>query len=215
MPHWPALSPPVAGPSYPDVFWGPPAPATREPPPRGNLEGGGACIRGSRLLEASPEPRSHATNWYARLATTCQPPTSAGWIQTAAFPGQDTEPLVTVLVGSRHNSIGGSMHTKSKLGAVVVSLAAAATLTISGPAQADHQGQDRTYPSCTSLNRDFKHGVGRRGAVDRSSSTRVTNFTRNTRVYLLNNGPRTPGAATGQGQYDLDRDNDGIACEKL
>ncbi|RYU14818.1 excalibur calcium-binding domain-containing protein [Nocardioides iriomotensis] len=107
------------------------------------------------------------------------------------------------------------MNTKTKLSAAVLAITATTTLSISGPAEADHQGQDRTYPSCKSLNRDFKHGVGRRGAVDKTSSERVTNFTRNTRVYLLNDGPRTPGAAMGQGQYDLDRDNDGIACEKL
>lgn len=107
------------------------------------------------------------------------------------------------------------MNTRTKLSVAAVAIATATTLTISGPAEADHQGKDRTYPTCKSLNRDFKHGVGKRGAVDQSSSTRVTNFTRNTTVYLLNNGPRTPGAAPGQGQYDLDRDNDGIACEKL
>lgn len=83
------------------------------------------------------------------------------------------------------------------------------------PADASHQGRDRTYSSCKSLNRDFHHGVGRRGAVDSTSGKRVTSFTRNGRVYFLNNGPRTPGAGTGSGQYDLDRDNDGIACEKL
>ena len=107
------------------------------------------------------------------------------------------------------------MSTKTRLSVAAVPLATATTLTISGPAEADHQGNDRTYPTCKSLNRDFKHGVGKRGAVDRSSSERVGNFTRNNRVYLLNNGPRTPNAATGQGEYDLDRDNDGIACEKL
>ena len=107
------------------------------------------------------------------------------------------------------------MSTATKYSAAVLTIATAVTLTISGPAGADHQGQDRTYPTCKSLNRDFKHGVGRRGAVAQSSSERVTNFTRNTRVYLLNDGPRTPGAEPGKGQYDLDRDNDGIACEKL
>lgn len=107
------------------------------------------------------------------------------------------------------------MKTRTTVSAVAVAATIfAGTAVAVGPANASHQGKDRTYSSCKSLNRDFAHGVGRRGAVDRTSGTRVTNFTRNTTVYLLNNGPRTSGAAPGQGQYDLDADNDGIACEK-
>jgi len=99
--------------------------------------------------------------------------------------------------------------------AAVLALGVSVAIPLSAaPADASHQGRDRTYSSCDSLNKDFRHGVGRRGAVDKTSGMRVRNFTRNTRVYLLNNGPRTSGAAVGKGQYDLDRDNDGIACEK-
>ena len=183
--------------------------------PESESRGRGSCIRGPRLLEASPGTQV-ARNEPVPAALDDMPDTHIRRVDPdCRVPRTGHRAPGYRACGCRHNSIGGSLHTKSKLGAVVVSLAAAATLAISGPAQADHQGQDRTYPSCKSLNRDFKHGVGRRGAVDRSSSTRVTNFTRNTRVYLLNNGPRTPRAATGQGQYDLDRDNAGIACEKL
>jgi hypothetical protein len=45
------------------------------------------------------------------------------------------------------------------------------------------------------------HGVGRYGARDHTSGTPVTNFRRSNRLYRQNRG--------------LDRDKDGIACEKL
>jgi hypothetical protein len=65
------------------------------------------------------------------------------------------------------------------------------------------------YPSCKALNRDYPHGVGRKGARDKTSGTRVTNFTRNNKLYAYNDG-----AGTDPREHDLDRDNDGIACEK-
>ncbi len=58
------------------------------------------------------------------------------------------------------------------------------------------------HDNCTKLNQRWPHGVGRRGAVDQGGN--VTNFTRNTRAYRR--------AETHNGT--LDRDNDGIACEK-
>ena len=69
----------------------------------------------------------------------------------------------------------------------------------------------RHFRSCTALHHVYKHGVGRVGARDhtKSGTGRVTSWTRNTAVYRANNGPRN--RATGE--YDLDRDNDGIACE--
>lgn len=71
--------------------------------------------------------------------------------------------------------------------------------------------QAKHYKSCAALNKDYPHGVGRKGAQDQhsTSSKAVTNFKVSTKVYNMNNGPRN--AATGE--YDLDRDNDGIACE--
>jgi uncharacterized membrane protein len=58
----------------------------------------------------------------------------------------------------------------------------------------------REYANCTALNKVYPHGVGKKGARDRTSSTPVTNFARNNKVYSLNT--------------KSDRDKDGIACEK-
>lgn len=60
----------------------------------------------------------------------------------------------------------------------------------------------KKYANCTALHRRYPHGVGRRGARDHVSgkAKRVTNFVRNTAVYNANKR--------------LDRDHDGIACEK-
>jgi hypothetical protein len=59
----------------------------------------------------------------------------------------------------------------------------------------------RDYRNCASLNRVYPHGVGKPGAVDKSSGRPVTTFTRSLAVYRLNT--------------ESDRDRDGIACEKL
>jgi hypothetical protein len=58
------------------------------------------------------------------------------------------------------------------------------------------------FKNCAELNKLYPHGVGRVGAHDRSNvrGAVVTNFTRNDAVYLAN--------------QSLDRDKDGIACEK-
>lgn len=61
------------------------------------------------------------------------------------------------------------------------------------------------------MNNVYPHGVGRSGARDKTSTgDRVTNFRVSDRTYARNDGgsPRYPG------EYDLDRDNDGIACER-
>ena len=62
------------------------------------------------------------------------------------------------------------------------------------------------YSNCTNLNKLYPHGVGKLKARDRTSSgdEPVTNFKRSTKIYLeamkYNRG--------------LDRDKDGVACEK-
>ena len=78
------------------------------------------------------------------------------------------------------------------------------------PSTADAAPKARHYSSCAALQKDYQHGVGRKGAKDKTSGTKVTTFTVNDKVYGMNNGPRNKST----GEYDLDRDNDGIACEK-
>ena len=60
----------------------------------------------------------------------------------------------------------------------------------------------RRFRNCAELNAVYPHGVGRSDAVDSTSGTeRVTTFLVDDALYLVQ-----PGT--------LDRDNDGIACEK-
>jgi hypothetical protein len=57
------------------------------------------------------------------------------------------------------------------------------------------------YKNCTALNKVYKHGVAvKKGVRDKTSGKRVTTYTVNAKVYAANKG--------------LDRDKDGIACEK-
>ena len=58
------------------------------------------------------------------------------------------------------------------------------------------------YRNCAGLNADYPNGVGKAGAVDKTKAEPVTSFTVDTALY--NRLPKT-----------LDRDKDGIACEKL
>jgi hypothetical protein len=67
----------------------------------------------------------------------------------------------------------------------------------------------KAYSSCAKLNYDYPHGVGKSGAVDRTSGRRVTTFYRSNTTYYMNDG-----RVVSKRQYDLDRDNDGIACER-
>jgi hypothetical protein len=92
--------------------------------------------------------------------------------------------------------------TMSKAAAAFAGVAlAASTLTFVGPVSAHTIG---IHDNCTNLNKKWPHGVGTRGAVDRTSGVRVTTFYRNTTAYW----------AAEHHNGTLDRDNDHIACEK-
>lgn len=60
------------------------------------------------------------------------------------------------------------------------------------------------FKNCTALNKVYRHGVGKANAKDKTSGKRVTNFKRSTSLYKKVIGYRK----------GLDRDKDGIACEK-
>jgi hypothetical protein len=79
------------------------------------------------------------------------------------------------------------------LAAILVSGAPAARYTIPG-----------RWKNCQAVNARFPHGVGKLRAHDVTAGSPVTNFRRSTSLYLTamhyNRG--------------LDRDKDGIACEK-
>ena len=58
------------------------------------------------------------------------------------------------------------------------------------------------YANCAALNMDYPNGVGLPGAVDRTKGEPVTSFVVDRAIYSANS-------------RKLDRDRDGIACEKL
>jgi hypothetical protein len=60
------------------------------------------------------------------------------------------------------------------------------------------------WKNCTQVNKRYPHGVGKVGARDKTSGTPVTNFKRSNFLY------RT----AMRYNRGLDRDKDGIACEK-
>jgi hypothetical protein len=95
---------------------------------------------------------------------------------------------------------------RSLAGALIAALLTGATGAVAGAAA------PRSYKSCKALNKVYPHGVGRPGARDKTSSGEpVTNFRANRTVYSYNDGRRP----RDDKERDLDRDDDGIACEKL
>jgi hypothetical protein len=86
-------------------------------------------------------------------------------------------------------------------------LGLATTLVLAAPASPAVQTTARIpalYKNCTNLNKKYRHGVGRVNARDKTSGTPVTTFKRSNRLYRL-------AMSYNKG---LDRDKDGIACEK-
>lgn len=61
-------------------------------------------------------------------------------------------------------------------------------------------GAAKTYQNCTEMHRDYPHGVGKKGAVDRTAAgVRDTDFHVSDSLYAAN--------------QKSDRDKDGVACE--
>ena len=95
------------------------------------------------------------------------------------------------------------MSSMSRIGAVAL----AVSITIGGAAVTVPAAVAHTtgiHDNCTELNKKWPHGVGRKGAHDRTTGTPVRNFYRSTKQYNL--------AVSHNGT--LDRDGDKIACEK-
>jgi hypothetical protein len=61
------------------------------------------------------------------------------------------------------------------------------------------------WRSCKAVNAKYLHGVGRVNAVDKKAGEPVTNFTHSNYLYRV----------AMRYNRRLDRDRDGIACEKL
>jgi excalibur calcium-binding domain-containing protein len=81
---------------------------------------------------------------------------------------------------------------------VTVTAAVASTF---GPAAPSAQPVAKKYKNCTALHHKYKHGIGKKGARDHTSSgDPVTNFKRSNALYSKNR--------------HLDRDHDKIACEQ-
>lgn len=89
---------------------------------------------------------------------------------------------------------------------IIASLAGTAVVLSATAVPASAAPAPKSYKNCTELNKVYPHGVGLRGARDKTTGKPVTTFRVDKTLYNLNDG--------GFRQYDLDRDNDGIACEK-
>ena len=79
-------------------------------------------------------------------------------------------------------------------------LAACAALVFTGTAGA----VVAPWKNCTQVNHKYPHGIGKVGTHDRTSGDPVTNFKRSNRLYAI----------AMKNNKGLDRDKDGIACEK-
>ncbi len=74
-----------------------------------------------------------------------------------------------------------------------------------GTATGSVRAQSGLFDNCTQFNKRYPHGVGKANARDRTKSgDPVTTFKRSTSLYLK----------AIRANSDLDRDKDGVACEK-
>ncbi|MGL4742847.1 MAG: excalibur calcium-binding domain-containing protein [Dermatophilaceae bacterium] len=86
---------------------------------------------------------------------------------------------------------------------VLAALAAAAVVVAAGPATTA-SAVPAQWKNCTAVNKKYPHGVGKKTARDRTSGRPVATFTRSDARY----------AEAMRANKGLDRDKDGIACEK-
>ena len=98
------------------------------------------------------------------------------------------------------------MKTLRLAGFVAIAAAAIAFAIPSAPAAP--AGIPYVWQNCTHVHTKYRHGVGKAKAHDHTTGTPVTTFYRSTRLY---NVAMSYNQARG---YNLDRDHDGIACEK-
>jgi hypothetical protein len=101
------------------------------------------------------------------------------------------------LTAFKHCTKETSHMKKVMAGLAVVSVLAAPTALVVGPAEA---AGAKTFQNCTALNKAYPHGVGLPNAKDKTSGTPVTAFKRSKPLYDANR--------------KSDRDRDGVACEK-
>lgn len=87
-----------------------------------------------------------------------------------------------------------------KVKVILAVIAAASVLVAPAAAKAP-----LLYKNCAHLNAKYPHGMGKVGARDKTSGEPVTTFKRSNKLY----------AAAMKWNRGLDRDHDGIACEKL
>jgi excalibur calcium-binding domain-containing protein len=92
--------------------------------------------------------------------------------------------------------------TRKLIGLLIAVVAGLVVLSASASAARD--AIPYRWKNCTIVNQRFPHGVGKVGAHDRTSGIPVTNFRRSTLLYLT----------AMRYNRGLDRDKDGIACEK-
>jgi hypothetical protein len=105
-----------------------------------------------------------------------------------------------------HTSSTEGQQNEAKVLAATTALAAAVLFgTASVPAATS---VPYLWQNCTHVHTKYRHGVGKVGAHDRTTGTSVTTFYRSTRLYNI------AMSYNGQRGYNLDRDRDGIACEK-
>ena len=80
----------------------------------------------------------------------------------------------------------------------------AGLVVLAASASAARETIPARWKNCTAVHKRYPHGVGKLRAHDKTTGTPVTNFRRSTVIYL-----RAMHYNRG-----LDRDKDGIACEK-
>jgi hypothetical protein len=158
-------------------------------------------------FELSPE---HFSPCALVIAHVCGPPTAIA--VTPAGEARDLDRRAAIPPGARVTSapdncpqavltpgpVSGSVQSMKRTAALLV-------VTVAFAAGTTQAATPSLYKNCTNLNKRYPHGLGKLGARDKTSGEPVTNFRHSTRLYRI-------AMSYNKG---LDRDKDGIACEKF
>jgi|GEM_PF-791523 Excalibur calcium-binding domain. len=103
-------------------------------------------------------------------------------------------------------AVGPAVTIASPAVAAPNTAAPASAASVSAPSLMLPLAAKYKFANCTALHKVYPHGVGKSNARDkvRGKTKPVTNFTRSTSLYKKIVGYK----------HDLDRDKDGVACEK-
>lgn len=159
---------------------------------------------------ATPVTRPASTISRPATPVTQPAPIVSRPVTTVSRPATTTAPAVgAVPTATRTITPPVKTVTLPPKPAVTVTLRVTVTKTVRTFGLTTTAPAAKSYPRCAAMHVDYPHGVGKRGARDNNRARPVETFFVSNAIYAMNDG-----YVAFPKQYNLDADNDGIACER-